>query len=450
MWKFNKYVRSRSLHFIFISAIFLIWNSNYSNLAFGEKNGQNLWSVQISDVKVSKLKKKTREIHYKLTEPEENSVSEQNPVWVFVKYSLDGGKVWQNTDDTEFKNDLDPGNSKSSVVNKNLTGDVGLIDSVGDKSIVWNCGKDGTGYDGKEVLVRVRAIEMCRVPADKSFQMGGRGSQTLKTGFANINQFYLATYPATYDLFSQFLNECANSHDIIADSNHKFWCKEMAKDEDGGLIMQGALGSDAVWTPKNGRERWPVGHITYWVAHDFALWAGLEIPTEPETEKAARNIGGVDGVKYSWGNLPKPNRAICNFGNNIEHPTDVRAYDVSWLKNGLSNPFGLREMTGNVWEWQDTYWYDGGGAYDATQNYTVYNCDTVIKERYKELDTLKADGKIKEDEWMAERKKISLKGWRVIKGGSYFDAAYALDASSRIVGDTKVRHSAVGCRFAKR
>lgn len=413
----------------------------------------SLWDVYITDVKVSKLNKKnkTRKIQYKLDCSDKNIVTPQNPVWVFLKFSPDGGKTWMNTDDTIFENDLDPSTSKDSLVNKNLSGDAGIVGSVGKKTIVWDCGENGTNFDGKDVMAKLRVIQMCKIPEDKDFKVGGNGAQSIKSGSTKIDQFYMAEYPATYSLYSEFLNEWANFHDINSDYNHKFWFEEMGKDESGGLDMSGGLvGQGALWTAKKGRERWPAGHITYWVAHDLALWAGLELSTEPEWEKAARGIGGADGIKYSWGNNPVPSNEICNFGNYIKQPTDVRAYEVSWLKNDLANTYGLREMTGNVWEWQDTYWYDGGGEYDPSQNFTDYDIDVKIENRYKYLDQLKADAKISDDEWKEERKKIALKGWRVIKGGSFFDVMSALDASSRIVGDTKVRHSAVGCRFVKR
>lgn len=438
--------------FVSIAAFFVINCLNWGKSTFGEKNKKSLWDVQIDDIEVSRLNKKnkTRIITYKLAASDKNTITPQSSVWVFVKFSPDGGKTWMNTDDTTLVNDLIPENRDDSLVNKNLSGDVGIVESSGKKTIIWQCGDDGTGFENKDVLVRIRVIQMCRMPADDKFEMGGNGAQAIKIGLAKIDQFYLAKYPAAYVLYAEFLNEWGNFHDPNADDNHRYWCNDMSKEEDGGLEIKGQIGQDASWTPKNGRERWPTGYITFWVAHDFARWAGLELSTEAEWEKAARNIGGSDGIKYSWGNNPSPDNELCNFGNYIKHPTDVRAYENSWLKRGLANPFGLREMTGNVWEWQDTYWYDGGSEYDHSQDFTNYNSDVIIDERYKELDQLKADGKLSDEEWLTERKKIALKGWRVIKGGSYFDVAAALDASSRIVGDTKVRHSAVGCRFVKR
>ncbi len=417
-----------------------------------ERSKDNLWDVQVKDVTVSKLNKKknTRTIKYKLTAINRDDITEQWPVWVFVKVSHDNGKSWMNTDDLVFGNDLDYKDAKDSPVNNNLSGNVGIVESAGKKKITLDCSKSGLAEAGNELQVRVRAIQMRKIPADKAFKIGGAGTQGIKNGTVDIKQFYLMKYPATYSLYAEFLNERGNAQGDKSDYNHKLWYEDMGKDEDGGMSIKGAVGVDAEWSSKAGRARWPVGFITFWNAYDFAIWAGLALPVEHEWEKAARNVGGLDGVKYAWGNQPEPYNEICNFGNEFKHPVDVRKYEDAWKKLGISNPFGLRGMAGNVWEWQDTYWYDGGGEFDASQDFTDYKSDEIVKNRFKELDKLKKEGKLDETKWLAERKKIALKGWRVIKGGSYFDAKHTLKAASRIVGDSKVRHSAIGCRFIKR
>ena len=169
----------------------------------------SLWDVHITGVKVSKLNKKnkTRKIQYKLDCSDKNTITPQNPVWVFLKFSPDGGKTWMNTDDTIFKNDLDPSNSRNSLVNKNLSGDAGIVGSSGKKTIVWDCGENGTNFDGKDVMAKLRVIQMCKIPEDKDFKVGGNGAQSIKSGSTKIDQFYMAKYPATYGLYSEFLNE---------------------------------------------------------------------------------------------------------------------------------------------------------------------------------------------------------------------------------------------------
>ena len=53
-----------------------------------------------------------------------------------------------------------------------------------------------------------------------------------------------------------------------------------------------------------GIERHPVVHVAYEDAETYAKWAGKELPTEPEWERAAR--GGLDGAAFTWGDEEFP------------------------------------------------------------------------------------------------------------------------------------------------
>jgi formylglycine-generating enzyme required for sulfatase activity len=105
-----------------------------------------------------------------------------------------------------------------------------------------------------------------------------------------------------------------------------------------------------------GREDEPVVHVAYEDAETYASWAGKELPTEAQWERAAR--GGLDGATYVWGDEPEqPGERLANYWHGDfpwRHDTGygARAAVGAFPANG----FGLHDMAGNVWEWTSD-WY---------------------------------------------------------------------------------------------
>jgi formylglycine-generating enzyme required for sulfatase activity len=98
----------------------------------------------------------------------------------------------------------------------------------------------------------------------------------------------------------------------------------------------------------------PVVCVDWQQAVDYCKWAGGQLPTEAQWEKAAR---GTDERRYPWGN--EFDGTLLNYCDaQCEHNHTDETYDdgfpvtapVGSYPAGAS-PYGALDMAGNVWEW---------------------------------------------------------------------------------------------------
>jgi formylglycine-generating enzyme len=108
---------------------------------------------------------------------------------------------------------------------------------------------------------------------------------------------------------------------------------------------------------KPGYQSWPVTWVSWCGSKAFANYYGLDLPTEAEWEYACRG-----GHQYKYGTDDGTlSTSKANYGDTgIHHPVVVGSYPA--------NPFGLWDMSGNVYEWcHDIFnYYTSNSATDPT------------------------------------------------------------------------------------
>jgi len=125
-----------------------------------------------------------------------------------------------------------------------------------------------------------------------------------------------------------------------------------------------------------GREQYPVVHVSLRDARAYAEWAGARLPSEVEWEYAA-TLGLPDSAIATSGAYDAAGIPIANTWQGFFPHADEAADGFAGAAPvGCFAPskLGLYDMIGNVWEWTDSEYVDGsntikGGSFLCSDDY---------------------------------------------------------------------------------
>jgi formylglycine-generating enzyme required for sulfatase activity len=102
---------------------------------------------------------------------------------------------------------------------------------------------------------------------------------------------------------------------------------------------------------------YPVINMKWSMADAYCRWAGRQLPTEAQWEKAAH---GTDGRIYPWGNQA-PDKTLANYNQFVGDTSKVGSYPAG------ASPYGALDMAGNAYEWVAD-WYSATSYKDSPTN----------------------------------------------------------------------------------
>lgn len=173
-------------------------------------------------------------------------------------------------------------------------------------------------------------LEWCEIPD---------GTTVIEGVLCTVPTFFMAKYPVTYAQYEHFISN--SGYDA-----RSYWTE-------AGWAWKGTRTQSAYWNdPRWHRPDYPINGLTWYEAYAFTRWLSaktnqqIALPTEGQWQRAAQ---GDDTREYPWGT--DFDRTRCNTSASaIGRTTSVTHYP-----NGAS-PFGVLDMSGNVWEWCSPKW----------------------------------------------------------------------------------------------
>jgi formylglycine-generating enzyme required for sulfatase activity len=149
-----------------------------------------------------------------------------------------------------------------------------------------------------------------------------------------LQEYEMDRAPVTKASFQSFLTE-TRYRPLSLDRFLADWTRPREAEEEPWL-----------WSPREDQRNHPVTWVSLDDARAYASWAGLQLPSEAQWQRAAE---GPRGRRWPWGDEFDPAR--CN--GDSEETTAVDAFP-----SGASEE-GCLDLCGNTWEWTESERDDG-------------------------------------------------------------------------------------------
>ncbi|MBI4859952.1 MAG: SUMF1/EgtB/PvdO family nonheme iron enzyme [Candidatus Riflebacteria bacterium] len=173
-----------------------------------------------------------------------------------------------------------------------------------------------------------------------------------------LSGFFIDRFLVSKGRFAPFnawvarLNDHSRCHESSSCRKARRWSTHTLMDEDefiaGVAQTVPARKGELAQVLPQGSDDHPVTSVSWFDAFSYAAWAGKELPTEAQWEKAAR---GDDKRLYPWGNEP-PTVQLANFRELIGHLTPVDQFAR------VPSPYGAKDMVGNAWQWCADWYHE--------------------------------------------------------------------------------------------